>query len=59
MPTIQTPLEVGTRFLEAIWFNMASRVVEAAITTYNVSEERAEQIRDKYLKIGDYVIQPK
>jgi hypothetical protein len=57
-PQIQTPLELGTRFLETLWFSLASRTVEAAINLYKVSDEKAEELREKFLKRGDFVIVP-
>ena len=58
-PVIQTPLELGTRFLETLWFALASRTVEAAIKVYNVPDEKAEEIRTKFLKRGDFTVVPK
>jgi hypothetical protein len=54
----QTPLELGTRFLETLWFSLASRTVEAAITLYKVSDEKADELREKFLKRGDFIVVP-
>jgi len=54
----QTPLELGTRFLETLWFSLASRTVEAAIILYKVSDEKADKLREKFLKRGDFIIRP-
>jgi hypothetical protein len=32
--------------------------VEAAINLYKVSDEKAEELREKFLKRGDFVIVP-
>jgi len=58
MPS-QTPLELGTRFLETLWFSLASRTVEAAIRIYSVSDEKAGELREKFLKRGDFTVLPK
>lgn len=55
---IQTPLEAGTRFLETLWFAYACRVVDKAIVTYNLTDEKASELRLKFLKRGDYVVRP-
>lgn len=51
-----THLEIGTSFLETLWFSYASRIVEKAILIYELDEEAATALREKYLKRGDYVI---
>ena len=51
-----THLEIGTSFLETLWFSYASRIVEKAILIYQLDEEAATALREKYLKRGDYVI---
>jgi hypothetical protein len=37
---------------------MASRVVEHAIRVYAVPDEKAAEIREKFLRRGDYNVQP-
>jgi hypothetical protein len=59
MPPIPTSLEVGTRLLDRIWFAIANNVVERAIRLYEVEPEKAAELRGKFLKSGDYVVQPK
>lgn len=54
----QTPLEIGTRFIETLWFSFASRIVEKAIEIYKVDEERASLLRTKFLKRGEYTVKP-
>lgn len=55
---VQTPLEAGTRFLETLWFAYACRIVDRAIAIYNLTEEKAEEIKQKFLKRGDYTVRP-
>ena len=54
-----TPLETGTRFIETIWYSFACQIVDKAIRIYNVSDERAEELRAKFLKRGDYTVEAK
>jgi hypothetical protein len=51
-----TYLEIGTSFLETLWFSYASRILENAIEVYKLDEAAAMAIREKYLKRGDYVV---
>jgi hypothetical protein len=51
-----TALEVGTSFLETLWFSYACRIVEKAIEVYNLDTDRANEMRAKYLKRGDFII---
>jgi hypothetical protein len=51
-----TYLEIGTSFLETLWFSYASRILENAIEVYKLDETAAMAIREKYLKRGDYVV---
>jgi hypothetical protein len=53
---MMTHLEIGTSFLETLWFSYASRIVEKAIVIYELDEEAAATLREKYLKRGDYVV---
>ena len=55
-PIVQTPLEVGTRFLETLWFSYACRIVDKAIAVYGVSDEKASELRLKFCKRGDYSV---
>ena len=52
----QTYLEIGTRFIETLWFSYASRIVDKAIVLYNLKEEKAELLRARFLKRGDYQV---
>lgn len=51
-----TYLEIGTRFIETLWFSYASRIVDQAIALYNVDEDRAKALKEKFLKRGDYQV---
>ena len=55
---VQTPLEAGTRFLETLWFAYACRIVDKAIAVYEVSEEKAAELKQKFCKRGDYTVKP-
>ena len=50
----QTYLDIGSRFIETLWFSYASRIVDRAIELYNLDEDRAKALREKFLKRGDY-----
>jgi hypothetical protein len=51
-----THLEIGTSFLETLWFSYASRIVEKAIQIYALDEEKATAMREQFLKRGDYLV---
>jgi len=53
---LQTPLDIGIRFIETIWYSFASRIVERAIRVYNVEPERAELLKQKFLKRGEFQV---
>lgn len=50
------PLEAGTRFIETLWYSLACRIVERAIHIYNLSEEKGNELKAKFLKRGDYQV---
>ena len=52
----QTPLEAGTRFLETLWYAYASRIVDKAIVVYQLSDEKAAELRQKFARRGDYSV---
>ncbi len=54
---MNTPLQIGTRFIETLWYALANKIVEKAIEVYNVDEERAVELRKKFLKRGEYQLQ--
>jgi len=51
-----TNLEVGTTLLETLWFSYASRIVDQAIKVYNLNEDQARALTEKFLKRGDYTV---
>lgn len=53
---LQTPLEIGIRFIETLWFSFASRIVDRAIELYKVEPERAELLKAKFLKRGEFQV---
>ena len=54
-----TPLEVGTSFLETLWYSYACRIVEKAVQVYNLDEDRANEIKAQFLKSGEFIVKPK
>ena len=60
MPKIpQTPLDIGTRFIETLWYAFASRIVDKAVEIYKLSEEQSEHLKTKFLKRGDFMVIPR
>jgi hypothetical protein len=53
----QTPFQIGSRFIETLWYAFASRIVDRAIEIYKVDEERAQELREKFLKRGEYKVE--
>jgi hypothetical protein len=51
-----TPLEIGSSFLETLWFSYACRIVEKAIEVYKLDGEKANELRAKYLKRGEFIV---
>jgi len=52
----QSPLEAGTRFLETLWYAYASRIVDKAIAVYGLCQEKADELKQKFARRGDYRI---
>jgi len=52
----QTYLEIGSRFIETLWFSYASRILDKAIELYDLDEDRAKALKEKFLKRGDYQV---
>lgn len=48
--------EAGARFIETLWYSYACRIVDTMIHIYKVSDERAIELKEKYLKRGDYSV---
>ena len=53
---LQTPYDIGVRFIETFWFSFASRIIEKAIVIYNVDSERADILKQKFLKRGEFQV---
>jgi len=51
-----TPLEVGTTFLETLWYSYACRIIDKAIEIYKLDDYIANEIKQKFLKRGDYTV---
>jgi hypothetical protein len=55
-PLADPELKVGYAMTSFIWYNIAKKVVENAITVYECTPEQAEALRSVYLRPGDYTI---
>jgi hypothetical protein len=53
------PYEAGSRFIETLWYSFACRIVETMIVLYNVNDDKATELRDKFLKRGAYNVHTK
>jgi hypothetical protein len=56
---MSTHLEIGSLFLETLWYSLASRIVDKAILQYKLDSAAADELKAKFLKRGDYFISPK
>jgi len=54
----QTPLNIGTRFIETLWYAFATRIVDKAIDLYKLEPDRAAELKAKFLKRGEFVVMP-
>lgn len=52
----QTPLHIGTRFIETLWYAFASRIIDKAIEVYKLDTDRATQLKAKFLKRGEFQV---
>jgi hypothetical protein len=52
----QSPLHIGTRFIETLWYAFASRIVDKAIEIYKLDEDRATALKAKILKRGEFIV---
>lgn len=50
------PLEAGTRFIETLWYSYACRIVDKIIKLHQIDDERALELKLKFLKRGDYIL---
>ena len=55
---MQSYNEIGTAFLESLWYSFACRIVDRAIEVYGVDADRASEIKAAFLKRGDYCVLP-
>jgi len=51
-----TALEVGTSFIETLWYSYACRIIDKAIEVYSLDEEKANEIKLIFLKRGEYCL---
>ena len=51
-----TTLEIGSTFIETLWYSLACRIVDKAIEVYKINDEKANEIRSAFLKRGNYVV---
>ncbi len=49
----------GSQLLQMLWYFTAQRIVETAINFHKLDEERADALRQIYLRPGDYTIRVK
>lgn len=49
----------GSHLLQMLWYFTAQRIVETAINFHKLDEERADALRQIYLRPGDYTIRVK
>jgi len=49
----------GSHLLQMLWYFTAQRIVDTAITVYKLDAERAEALRQVYLRPGDYTVRIK
>jgi hypothetical protein len=49
-------VEDGTRFLATLWLEIATRIVELAIETYELTQEQAAALRNAFLRRVQYTV---
>ena len=49
-------VEDGTRFLATLWLEIATRIVELAIETYELTQEQAIALRNAFLRRVQYTV---
>ena len=50
--------QLGENFLRVVWYSVACKVVEKAILIYELDEEQAQALRNAYLKMNHYTVEP-
>jgi len=54
--TMDDRMRTGRHFLQMMWYFTADRIIETAIQLYKLDTERANALRQVYLRPGDYTI---
>jgi hypothetical protein len=54
----QSPLQIGTRLIETLWYAFATRIVDKAIDLYKLEPEKAAELKAKFLKRGEFLVLP-
>lgn len=49
-------MRTGTQFLEMFWFFVADRIVNTAVSHYNLDTEKRDALRRVFLREGDYLV---
>ena len=47
----------GLALIETIWYAYANRIVDSAIRVYALNKEQETEIKSKFLKRGDFVVE--
>jgi len=50
------PYDAGARFIETLWYTYATRIVNTIIEMHKIDDKTADELRQKYLKRGDYCV---
>lgn len=53
---VDPDFKVGYAMTSFIWFNIAKKIVESAISVYKCTPEQAEALKRVYLRSGDYIV---
>jgi hypothetical protein len=49
-------MRAGTQFLEMFWYFTADRIINTAVSYYNLDRERRDALRRVFLREGDYIV---
>jgi hypothetical protein len=55
----ETALDIGTRFIETLWYAFACRIVDKAVEIYKLNDQQSQQLKTKFLKRGDFMVLPR
>jgi hypothetical protein len=47
----------GLALIETIWYAYANRIVDSAVRVYQLNKEQETEIKSKFLKRGDFVVE--